>query len=201
MEQEHAVRRCAPLARVKHRLVVAGLLIASAACGVPPPEIRTWTEEVQLSDGRVATVERQERYHTTQEFGGLGELHTDGSRLSLLLPDGTKLPPLEVGEMPLVFDTEPGGTFFAITIVDYCTRAKELGLDTRTPYFEYRLAGPAWTRAPVSDGKVGWKTNLLIHRSAARDDKSISLQDKAKADASPGTGLEYRAVLSNGAPC
>jgi hypothetical protein len=195
----NAATPCLLRAPALHRITFLAVL-ALAACGPSGPETLAWSEQVQLSDGRIAVLERQERYHTTQEFGGLGELHTDRSRLSLSLPDGTKLPPLDVGEMPLVFDIELGtSAFFVITIIDNCPLARKRGLDSRQPYIEYRLTGTEWRSAPVSSDKIGWAANLLITRKLTTG-TALSLAEKRAKDSSPGIGDIYRRVSAH-VPC
>lgn len=186
--------------RVRMPIKIALLLaiVGLMSCKPRGPEVRTWQEEVKLGDGRIVMLERQEQYHFTQEFGGLGEMHTDASRLTMSLSKSEALPPLTTHEMPLIFDVEPNtGEFFVITIVDLCTRAQKVGLDWHKPYFEYRLVGSEWQRAPVSAGKIGWQANLLISREIAATGKVISLAKKTAKDRNPGIGLIYKNVSAN----
>lgn len=177
------------------------LLVATAtlaSCGSHWPNERTWKEEVRLSDGRVIQVERHERYRVLSELGGLSTLITESSELSVLPTPGEGLPLLKTGdggmwEVPLIVDVDATtGTYFAITIVEREYDAKAAGLDSRKPYFEYRLADGTWKRQPVSDQKLGWNTNLLLTLALMKEKNFIPLAEKEAAD---GLLSEHKCVL------
>jgi len=188
-------------------------MLCLSACGNSGEAV--WREQVLLADGRVAIAERRQQYHDTRELGGLGERVIDRTTLSFTLPGNQTLPALTTGiaapdesnpkalptgEIPLIFDVDADSrVYFVITIVDHCHRARELGLDSGVPYFEYRLADNGWRRQPVSAARVGWKTNLLIARSAQMG-PLISLEEKAASNGSSRYRRFYKSISSH-VPC
>jgi hypothetical protein len=153
--------------RLTRTTVTCALLLLLSACGSKKlPSELSWTEEVRLTSGEIILVDRRERYHTTSELAGYGELRVDSSDI-VIRPAGNNapLPTVTVGEFPIVADYDPLlAQWYVITLVDICEDAKALNLGTR-PYLEYRLRDGAWSRAQIEAGRVGHPSNLLQTKS------------------------------------
>lgn len=183
---------------VFHAVVLVILACASSAC---TPRPQNWVEEVEISGGQIIRVERQERYRSNQEFGGIKNVWVESSKIEIVSANlAPTPPPLITQEFLLRFDFDSAlRQWYAVTLVEDCYRARELGLGER-PYFEYRSDGGSWTRRPVGRELIGTEANLLISKSIAQSGDVVLLDVKRRADASISLPNYLKRILDR-VPC
>jgi hypothetical protein len=173
-------------------------LLSLAACA---PASISWTEEVDVTGVGTIMVERYESYTATRPMGGVKSVWIERSVLRIADASVTNPPgPLETGEFMVRLDFDPQiQQWYAITNLEECRDALKFGLNSR-PYFEYRWTGTEWTRAPVSEERVGSRSNLLLSKSLARKSQFVRLSEKKIADQNVGLADRLRQVLDR-VPC
>jgi hypothetical protein len=156
-----------------------------------------WSEEVQLSDGRIVVVERE----TLNEPGGDEWAHNRAGvkpkeyRIRFVIPD-RRGPTIEWKsikkssqtwpESPLVFDIESGRpVVYSIVHVNLACEV----------YLKYRYEDGRWTELRLPDKFEQRTTNLLI-RDGIEMPKYVTLRDKRVSNAEAG----YRESLKHVGP-
>jgi hypothetical protein len=169
--------------------------------GCAPIEEHAWREEVELSDGRIITVERSGVWEEVQGFGQPTRYSENATTLTLPEEPGRTAAPTWYGkaEHAVLLDFDAARKeFVLVTLPASCNRYKEEG-KPRPPYIEYRLRGGQWTRVTLDQKLIGRQANLLVYPRALQQSQVVSAQDKADRQASmPGLGA--RLVAGGGLP-
>lgn len=124
---------------------------------------RRWTEDVQLADGSVVTVERSVRIERSHSV----ELDASMKFTAEL----AYLPELRVPVTPLVlYMDEDTGEWVIVAITSSCEVLGAQGPPPRlwfaaerppTRYLEFRSRSAGWVQTPLSAGSIGQRTNLF----------------------------------------
>lgn len=149
--------------KMKHRLLVLLMIFVGgmSACAKGPI---TWSEEVQLSDGRIILIERQAIYvgGGDEWASNRGGSKIDEERIRFASPDGsgktiewrsTKKDSQTYPEVPLVFDL-PAGQPTVFTLIGI-SMACEI-------YSKYVYQKGAWVEEPLPERFNQLTTNLMF---------------------------------------
>lgn len=182
---------------MKHWAIAISLMILGGGMSGCAGGSTKWEEEVQLSDGRIAVVEREAIY-----VGGGDEWASnrsgskiDGYRIRYTSPDGsgkviewhsTKKSPQTYPEVPLVFDLATGQpTVFSLVAISS-------GCEV---YSKYVYQGGAWVEELLSEQFEQQTTNLLF--GSKRDlPKLLTLAEKNKRN----SATHYRQAVKQIGP-
>jgi hypothetical protein len=140
----------------------AGVLALLAACA--RPEVTSWQEDVQLSDGRTIRVAREVVWRTTHP---MGESKIYMTAATTMRPSAdrpvTALPEWKGnGEMLLLLDVdEQTKSFLLVTYPATCPRFNAGGRPD-PPYFEYRVRAGKWEPVPFSPALAGRSSNMYV---------------------------------------
>lgn len=184
--------------KMKHWLLGISLMIfvgGMSACAKGPI---TWSEEVQLSDGRIILIEREAIY-----VGGGDEWASNRSgrkiheyRIRFTGPDGpgitmewrsTKKSPQTYPEIPLVFDLPDGRptvfTLVAISSADWI-------------YSKYVYLNGEWAEEPLPV-QFGQQTTNLLFASKKDLPKVLTLAEKNQRNSEPGHRQAFHQIGPN----
>jgi hypothetical protein len=170
--------------QVLARSSIAGLgLAVVAGCGFFDSGNRTWSEEVQLDDGRVITIDRHVEFDASNALGGGAYSATESKSTLSFQGDLAALPAWDVPLMPLVLYQDAETMEWAIvatttTCLVWSSRGKPV-----PPYWEFRLRGVVWEQVALSPTSFGRNTNLLFEYTQKLSARQFTVP--AKADLVP----------------
>lgn len=141
-----------------------------------------WTEDVQLSSGRVVQIERDETYETTRPLGSGTDYLMIAARLRLLNEE-----PMQTGEWTqplsaLLFDQDARtGEYVIVGAAPTCAIYNQLGRPDPV-YLEYRWRDGAWQSVALSDFSIDRVANLLVRIRPEAEKGHVTLDDKRRRD-------------------
>jgi len=148
-------------------LVQAILVVTCAsllACG-PPTKDASWREEVELSDGRVITVERTVTWQDVTPWGQSKRYTPRWHTIEILTESGRAAASTwrAQRERALLLDWDSSNReYILVTYPVTCSRYREAGRP-QPPYMQYRLRNGEWTPVPFEAGLVGRRANMLVY--------------------------------------
>jgi hypothetical protein len=166
-----------------------------ALCACTPAEVTsTWSEDVQLSNGRVVEVERKQTSDTVGQFGQ-GVQYMLASESVRPRERGTWLTAEWSDRVrPIILDLdEATREFVMVGVPDACGVYERLTARDSI-YVEFRYRQGRWQRVPLSDFSIGHASNLLLTVRPAAETGHISLTEKRERDSDPGVEKRYRSV-------
>jgi hypothetical protein len=179
----------------KFRHVALVVLLVALGCERPSS---SWKEEVELSDGRVITVSRAQRWRTMHPPGASKQYLDDYMTLAIETQSGEPVEWQGTGETPMLLDIErSSGEYLLITLPSLCDRYRGLG-EPEPPYVEYRLRHGNWVRAPFSEELVGRRPNLLLWPRPTGESERVSLAQKRERNVASGVSRQKTEIVDEG---
>lgn len=162
------------LARAIWVVTCASLL----ACA--PDEHASWREEVELSDGRVITVERTVTWDDVTPWGQSKSYLTRSVTIEILTESGTSAAPTwrAESERALLLDWDSSNReYILVTYPLNCSRYREAGRP-QPPYIQYRLRNGEWTQVPFETELVGRRANVLVYPRPSHERGLLTISQK-----------------------
>ncbi len=172
-----------------------------------------WSEEVQLSDGRIIIAERSDEYLLVSDsgsgWGRKGWLYQRGSfRATLPAPISTTVE-WQGSLHPLVLDIFPDGAIYFVGIVAAAKDFDEWKIPwqqvNKNPWLAYvifRLTDSGWQRMALSDLPQSAKPNFLANtreffegQKALKPGSTVRLEQKKAIDSNPRLAKELRTIV------
>jgi hypothetical protein len=182
------------------RVVLASLatllLLSVCACGwLTGSHQRSWSEDVQLDDGSVVTIDRSVSFDSSDALGGGAYNATETKATLAFTGNLASLPTWDVPLMPLVLYRDSATNEWVIVANStrcevWVQRGKPM-----PPYWEYRLGPAGWREQPLSASSLNRNSNLFIRYSRKIEQKHLTLEDKSKSAADLTVSDKYRRVL------
>lgn len=123
-----------------------------------------WTEDVQLSDGKMVVVQRSEDYRQVTDIGAgfqTGPLFQKAT-ISAQLPRSSARRIEWTGSLsPIVLDELPGGDIYLIGHAMTGAGQNEWNLGWHGVYVAFRLTDDRWVRVPIEQIPESVQPNLL----------------------------------------
>jgi hypothetical protein len=182
-----------PMLRVGN-IAMSLVLLAIAACGFIP-KTRSWTEDVQLDDGSVITIERYVRFKTSNSWAG--DVPRAEDRRATLRFTGAlaDLPAWDVPLMPMVlYRDAPTKEWVIVARTNRCEIWIARG-SPFPPYWEYHLVAGHWRPRPLSEASKGRPANLLIEYRRENLPRHITVEYKKASFADRGLSEAYRRIV------
>src|SRR5688572_17619650 len=175
----------------------AFVVLSVLMTGCAPPSA-SWLEEVELSDGRVITVSREQRWRTMHPPGASKQYLDDHMTLAIETQSGEPVAWEGNGETPMLLDVAPSsGEYLLITLPSLCDRYRSLG-EPEPPYVEYRLRRGSWVRVPFSEESIGRRPNLLLWPRPTGEVELVPLAQKRERNAVSGVSKQKTEIVSQG---
>ncbi|MBX5460808.1 MAG: hypothetical protein IRZ28_06915 [Steroidobacteraceae bacterium] len=149
------------------------------ACG-PPTEHTSWREEVELSGGRVITVERTVTWQDVTPWGQSKSYLTRSLTIEILTESGRAAAPIWRAERErvLLLDWDSSNReYILVTYPANCSRYREAGRP-QPPYIQYRLRNGEWTQVPFEAELVGRRANMLVHPRVSQELEFLTVSQK-----------------------
>jgi hypothetical protein len=176
-------------------IVIVILFVSTTGCTRPSA---SWLEEVELSDQRVITVSREQRWRTMHPPGASKQFLDDHMTLAIQTQSGELVAWEGTGEQPMLLDFEPSsGEYLLITLPSLCDRYRSLG-EPEPPYVEYRLRGDKWVRVPFSEESIGRRPNLLLWPMPSGEVARVSIAQKHERNAVSGVSKQKSQIVGEG---
>jgi hypothetical protein len=158
---------------------------------------RSWSEEVQLSDGRTVEIDRYVKFDSSNSLAGDAFSSTDVvSTLRLKTDKSSSIPTWEVPLVPIVlyFD-ETTHEWVIVATTGSCETWAQRG-SPNPPYWEYRLKNRSWTQVRVSDSSYGRKTNLFFDYEQGVPSQRLTMESKEFILSHNNFGESWRSVVA-----
>jgi hypothetical protein len=142
-------------------LKVTVLLAALLVAGCSPSTKKTWSEEVDLGDGKTARISRTVKFETSNSWSGdaYGQRELNST---LSFEDRVTVPTLSTTFMPIVlYEDSQNHQWVVVATTVNCDIWHEQGAPI-PPYWEYRTANGKWKEGPLSSSSIGRQTNLFF---------------------------------------
>lgn len=143
-------------------------------------EHASWREEVELSDGRVITVERTVTWQDVTPWGQSKSYLTRSLTIEILTESGRAAAPTwrAQRERALLLDWDSSNReYILVTYPAACSRYNEAGRP-RPPYIQYRLRNGEWTPVAFDAELVGRRANMLVYPRVSRERGLLTLIQK-----------------------
>jgi len=166
-------------------------------------ERRSWEEDLQLSDGRRATVERIQIWTRADGIGEPKSYRTKRTKFELRADQLDDAIHWEAErEKPLILDYDAAAQeFFLITIPTDCGFWVNAGRPRPAAYLEYRYRSGRWVRVPLPADHLELSTNLLIVGTLEEIPAHVSNEVRQRRNrqyAVPGHAAEYLSRIMRG---
>lgn len=172
--------------------------LAPLAAGTQTKAVN-WKEEVKLSDGQIAIVERSENYRPVFEPGarGSGWLFMN-ERLRATLPPSNRKIVWEARLEPIALDVAASGEIYLVAVVAEAAGRKEYAVPDGTNHVAFKyIENNQWQRVPITSIPRELHPNLMVAtRRLFIEQRSttdfVDLALKAKMDADPRIDSRFR---------
>lgn len=165
-----------------------------------------WTEEVQLSDGRVIVAERSDEYRKVtdhgQGWGSVGWLYQRGSFKATLPEPVSRTVSWEGTLKPLVIDMFAGSRVYFVGAIAAGFARDEWKLPDGQQYVVFRLDSRGWQRVELQDLPEEGKPTFLINTRLFFEGTKpllpgslIELRRKTELNANPQLPKSYRTII------
>lgn len=161
-----------------------------------------FSEEVQISSGKVVTIEREVVTAAFGEVGGPGGWDAKFMSMELVDPRKPIIPPKwesPSGLVPIIFDWDIDSSEWYLVATFFSCQSWVNHGKPKPPYAEFRVVNGAWSRQELSKKVIGRKANLLTGIRSGGEPKRVSLGEKTTRMADPRIAKAFREVASDGA--
>lgn len=183
----------APFQKEFTKFIVCFFCVLLCAC--EQQVVLKWSEEVELSPGKVIVVKRTALGKKLGEIGGGGGWEQKEMSVDIGLVEGAFTPPIwRTAYVPILLDYDALTKEWRIVATFYtCKGWNDLGRPA-LPYVEYRVSENAlWRTAPLDADLIGRKTNLLTGPRSGGEPPLLTLKDKKTRGTSAAD--KYRSIV------
>lgn len=172
-------------------LASAALALAVVSCSGNVE--RKWTEEVDIGNGTVVTINRHTSFKESHSISG--DVYSVSDTVSILEFDGenARLPKWRTPLVPLVLYRDENGEWVIVASTDSCRVWDNLGRPIPM-YWEYRSRGGDWRQAALSESSMGRKTNLFFNYHPPLQNVQISMAVKERVLRSNRFAKKYLSI-------
>ena len=157
-----------------------------------------WSEEVQLSSGKVIVVKRAAKGEKIGEIGGPGGWEQKEMSVEIDAKDSEIFnPPVwRTAYVPVLLDYDASRKEWLIVATFYtCQGWYDLGRP-KLPYVEYRVANDGtWQVTPLDTDLIGRKANMLTGVRSGGEPPLVTRKDKAERDSE--AAKKYQEVVGH----
>jgi hypothetical protein len=171
------------------------LLLGVGACGwLTGSHQRSWSEDVQLDDGSVITIDRFVSFDSSDALGGGAYSATETKATLAFTGNLASLPTWDVPLMPLVLYRDSATKEWVIVATSTrCEIWAQRG-KPNPPYWEYRLTSAGWQDHPLSESSTNRSSNLFIRYSKKLERKHFAVEEKKRIASDLTVDDMYRLV-------
>jgi hypothetical protein len=196
MSNPAAYRQTNRFQRVVLASLATLLLLGVGACGwLTGSHQRSWSEDVQLDDGSVITIDRFVSFDSSDALGGGAYSATETKATLAFKGNLANLPTWDVPLMPLVLYRDSATNEWVIVANSTRCEVWDARGQPNPPYWEYRLNPAGWREHSLSASSLNRNSNLFIRYSKKVERKHLTVEDKRKADADLTVDDKYRRVV------
>jgi hypothetical protein len=179
--------------RLTCRTLALTVVMTGAGCESAGHLEHTWTEDVQLDDGRITVIERHVELETTSALGG-GAGNAVETRAVLSLRDERSIPDWEYPLRPLVLYRDAATKeWIIVASTSSCDLWRRRGSPPGA-YFEFRSAGGWWKPVDLSPASIGRQANLLFEVAEEKLPEHITVAEKHARQSAPDEAKSYRSI-------
>lgn len=172
-----------------------GVLATVSGCGfLFGDQERSWSEDVELDDGSVITIQRYVKFEESNSWSGDAYNATETRATLAFTGKLASLPTWEVALMPLVLYRDTATSEWVLVAKTSSCDVWDARGQPFPPYWEYRLDGNVWRERPLSSNSKGRATNLFINYTAEKVNRHIDIQLKKRLMGSPTQDDTYSRV-------
>jgi hypothetical protein len=155
-------------------------LVLLTACGLLDSGNRIWSEEVELEDGSIITIDRHVEQLMSDAIGGGAFSATETKSILSFRAELAALPSWDVALMPLLLYRDPATSEWVIVATTTSCEIWNARGSPEARYWEFRLRGSEWVEVPNSESSFERKTNLLFEYTQPLPSEHITLATKAR---------------------
>jgi hypothetical protein len=189
------MKRCEGSMRALWAVTASFLLLVTACDYLSGKRQRKWSEEVQLDDRTVITVDRYVAFEETDAFGGGAYSATETKSMLSFRGDLESLPKWDVPLVPvLLYHDSSTAEWVIVATTSRCEVWRARG-GPLPPYWEYRLRDAEWREGPLSSASEGRETNLFFSYNPRLPSKHLDLRFKSDARADGRIAGDYLKII------
>jgi hypothetical protein len=178
--------------------VIIGLTFPLLFGCAPGKESRKWSEEVDLGDGRLITIDRYVQFQASNSLAGDAYNATETRSTISFRSELSALPKWDVPLVPiLLYQDASSGAWAIVATTSSCEVWSGRG-SPQPPYWEFRLIEDRWQEAPISAKSFDQQSNLFFDYNGELPAKHITSSLTKHSRAEIGVGSKYK-VISAGA--
>lgn len=165
---------------MKHRKkLIATVIIGIALLIWNRPDTRTWSEDTQLSDGRVITIVQKRSMESVYTGHDVGSMARD-AWISFSLPEfSAREIEWHVNLTPIILNIS-NGKLYIVAYPFTIREAIQFG-NPQPPYVGFRFENEKWVQIPFSEIPVAiYEVNLLIDSPPEKIRHRVTLNDKRR---------------------